>query len=408
MTLSAPTSEATTPPERLHLRIHSAVLMLLVALPSTALFQKYTGLAGVLAYLLIVAVVWWVVLKTSLCWAPWARRGFQYFAGLACSGLILIFVVVHPIEDGKGPGKSSDRDEGLNLAATRLMAGKTPYYPANPEAGPLSVLPGSILLATPFVALGNSAYQNIFWLAVFLGTACWFFKDGALALILLGLPLALSPVAQYEFISGGDLISNGIFVAVFALAAITVWANPASPAWQRWLTCLLLGMAFASRANFLLLAPLFGAAVWRISGPRPAILASLLVGLTSLALTVPFYLNNPGEFTPLLTKAKLGGVDHALPWASKAMIAATILASLISACWLIFKREGRPIIGFFRCCTYVTLTPIICSILLASFWRGQLDLRILQERFGLMFVFFALFGWGAALLSTESDDPMIR
>jgi hypothetical protein len=370
------------------------VLALLLAFPSAGFVQKYTGLAGLAAYVLAVVAVVFFVRKASGPFAPWCRRHFRVLGGMILVGLAICFAIGYPIEDSRGPGKSSDRDQGLNLAVTRLEALKTPYYPSNHVAGPLSVLPGSILLATPFVALGNSAYQNWFWLTVFLYCGFVVFRDNALALCLLAVPLGLSPAALYEFISGGDMLSNGIFTAAFSLLALERWSNPSAPAWSRWLSCVLLGVALSSRANFLLLTPLFGAVVWRIAGFRNAFAAALLVTLTAAAITLPFYFNDPAGFTPLMSRQKLAGADHALPWASTAMIGATVLAAGLCALRLLMRRNDEPIVAFFRACTIVTLTPMICTVLISSIVNGHPDFSFMCDRFGLMYVFFALLGWG--------------
>ena len=370
------------------------VLALLLAFPSAGFVQKYAGLVGLVGYGIAVVTGVFFIRKFSARCAPWCRRHFRMLRAVILAGLAIIFAIGYPIEDCRGPGKSSDRDQGLNLAVSRLAQGKTPYYPPGREAGPLSVLPGSILLAAPFVALGNSAYQNWFWLTAFLFCAVRLFKDNALALCLLAIPLALSPAAQYEFISGGDLIANGIFVAAFSLLALNRWSNPSAPGWSRWLCCLLLGVALASRANFLLLAPLFGAVVWRIAGFRNALTATALVVLTAAAITLPFYLNDPAGFTPLMSKQKLAGVDHALPWASRAMIGATILAAILCAWRLIACRGDDPTTAFLRGCMIVTLTPMVCVVLFSSAINGHPDFSFMTDRFGLMYVFFALLGWG--------------
>ena len=370
------------------------ILALLLAFPSAGFLQKYSGLAGLVGYgIAVVAVVFFVRNSNARC-GPWCRRHYRVLAALALVGLAVIFTIGYPIEDGRGHLKSSDRDEGLNLAVSRLVAGQTPYYPPSSEAGPLSVLPGSILLAAPFVALGNSAYQNWFWLAVFLVCAVRLFRDHALALCLLAIPLAVSPAAQYEFISGGDLIANGIFVAAFSLLALNRWSSPSAPNWSRWLCCVLLGVALASRANFLLLTPLFGAVVWRIAGFRNALAATAVVVLTAAAITLPFYLNDPAGFTPLMSKQKLAGVDHALPWASKAMIGATVLTAILCGWRLLAYRSNDPITAFFRGCTIVTLTPMLCVVLLSSAIHSDPDFSFMTDRFGLMYIFFALLGWG--------------
>ncbi len=376
----------------------------LLAFPSTGFVQKYSGLPGVAIYLAAVFGVVILISRFGGRLAPPVRKHFRMVAAALFAGLAICFVALHPLEDSRGPGKSSDRDEGLELAVTRLAEARTPYYGPNQVAGPLSVLPGSVILAAPFVGVGQVGYQNLFWLGIFLFCLCRFFKDRMLVLCLLTLPLAVSPAALYEFVSGGDLLANGIFVAVLFLFALQLVSNSYAPGWQRWLACLLLGVGLASRPNFILLAPLFGATLWRMVGLRQAFAATALVVLTATILTVPFYLNDPAGFTPLLARKKLAGADHALPWASTYVIVTTVLVTLVCA-WRLFRHHpDEPIPRFFRACTWVTLTPMICAVAILSLVSGRLDFDFMRDRFGLMFVPFAILGWGGRWLRNPANS----
>lgn len=381
------------------------ILSLLLAFPSTGFLQKHTGLTGVAVYLAAVIGMVYLTARLATRFAPWLERHFRKLASFAIAALAVGFVVLHPLEDRKGPGKSSDRDEGLEMAVTRMAHGESPYYPSNRIAGPLSVLPGSILLAAPFVALGNPGYQNVFWLAVFLFATRAFLNSGATALWLLAISLGLSTAAMYEFVSGGDMIANGIFVALFFLFALGVWGNGKAPSWQRWVACILVGVGLASRANFLLLMPLFGAALWRLAGLRQAISATTIATLSYAAVTLPFYLHDPAGFTPLGSRNKIASLDESLPWASTAIIVVTILCALSSAVWLLVQRRTEERVAFFRGCTVVTLVPMICTVLIASWLSHYPDFGIMRDRFGLMFVFFALLGWGG---SREPQSLRVR
>lgn len=381
------------------------ILGLLVAFPSTGVIQKYTGLVGVVFYVL--AVLGFIFFSRYILqrFAPWMRLHFRVISIFAIAGLAVGFMVLHPIEDGRGPGKSSDRDEGLEIAVTRMARGETPYYPSNKIAGPLSVMPGSMLLAAPFVVIGTSGWQNVFWLAALLFAASSFFKDSAAGIWLLVVPLTVSVAAQYEFISGGDLIANGIFVALFFLLAMNSWKISEAASWQRWLACVLVGISLASRANFLLLMPLFVAAIWRLGGLKNAVVAGVIAGLTAISITLPFYLHDPAAFAPLGTSSKLKYWDQVLPWASKSIIAMTILASLLGSLWLLASKNQTTTRNFFRCCTIVTLTPMIAAILISSWVNEHADFGIMKDRFGLMYVCFAILGWGNGLRESrlESD-----
>lgn len=384
-------------------------LACVIAFPSTGFVQKYGGMAGVFAYVAGVVACLAIVWKFLPCCAPWLRKHFRVVAtGVVC-GLLAGYVGLHPLEDNKGPGKSSDRDEALELAVSRMGEGKTPYYPDNKIAGPLSLLPGSILLAAPFVALGDVGYQNVFWLAAFLLVARRWFRSPALALALLLASLALSPAALYEFISGGDMLANGIFVALLLFAVVKTWSEPLAPAWMRWGACCLLGIGLASRANFFLLTPLLGMLLWRQVGFRQAFLALAVVGLVAAGITVPFYLNDPAGFTPLLARQKLSVGGGALPWAGQAIIAATLLTSWAGA-WRLWRSAAVPLPPlFFRWCARVTVTPMIGAVLVSSWIHGRPDFEFMRDRFGLMFVGFGLFGWGGRWLQERSgkgDKPL--
>jgi hypothetical protein len=367
------------------------VLGLLVAFPSSGIVHKYTGTFGLLGYLLGVIVIFSVLKKFGLPFSKWWRKNFKFTAAAVFLAFAACFAVVYPIENSKGPGKSSDRDQGLNISAGKLMHGENPYYEDEPDAGPLSVLPGSIILASPFVAAGNSAYQNLFWLAAFVVFAAFLFRDRMLALTLIAVSLALSPSAMHEFISGGDLMSNGIYVAVFSILALRAWTseNPKN-AW-RWVSLILFGMALASRPNFLFILPLFGALLWRETSFGKAITASSSVFLAFCALTLPFYFSDPDGFTPLVARAKIE--IPGIPWASVAVIIITAALTIASSFALLLRRNDNPTVAFARKCALVILAPMIAMVILRSISSGGLDFEFMRDRFGLMYLPFALIGW---------------
>ncbi len=385
------------------------ILALLLAFPSTGFVQKYTGLAGVAVYVAGFIAALFLIKRFGGHAAPWLGKYFGRLTILGMAGLVVGFAVLHPLEDGRGgSGKSSDRDEGLNLAVTRMVQGLSPYYPQNSEAGPLSVLPGAAVLAAPFVVLGDSSYQNIFWLGAFLFAARHVFKDKALALILTFAPLALSPAAQFEFISGGDLLANGIYMALFLLLAIETWSAPDAPSPRRWLVCLLLGVTMASRPNFFLLTPLLAAVLYRRAGFPKAAAGITLVMVAAIGITLPFYLHDPQGFTPLLARQKLAVIDHSLPWASKAMIGMTALTGILGGVVLLRHPLRGLNQAFFRWCAWVTLCPMVCAVVSFSVIHQHLDFSFNRDRYGLMYVFFALLGWGGVLLGERRKSESLK
>lgn len=370
---------------------HPWVLGLLVAFPSAGLVHKYIGSFGLLGYLLGVIVIFSLLKNFGLPFSDWWRNNFKLTAAGAFLAFAACFAIVYPIENSKGPGKSSDRDQGLNISAGNLLHGKYPYYEDAPDAGPLSVLPGSILLASPFVAAGNSAYQNLFWLAAFVVFAACIFDNRLLALTLIAVSLALSPSAMHEFISGGDLMSNGIFVAVFSILALREWTSENSSNIGRWAALILFGLALASRPNFLFILPLFGAILWRETSFNKAITASCVVFLAFCTVTLPFYFISPDNFTPLIARAKIE--IPGIPWASVGVIVVTAALTIASSFALLLRQHENPTVAFARQCTLVILAPMISMVILRSLSSGSPDFEFMRDRFGLMYIPFALIGW---------------
>ena len=205
------------------------------------------------------------------------------------------------------------------------------------------------------------------------------------------------------------MLANGIFVALLLLAVVKTWSQPLTRGWMRWGACVLLGIGLASRANFFLLTPLLGMLLWRQAGFRRAFLALAVAGLVAVAITLPFYLNDPGGFTPLLARQKLSVGGGNLPWAGQAIIAATFLTALIGA-WRLWRAARGPLAPlFFRWCALVTVTPMIGAVLVSSWIQGRPDFEFMRDRFGLMLVCFGLLGWGGRWLrepSGKSETPL--
>ena len=397
------------------------VLAFLLSLSSAGLVQKYLGLAGVAANLLVATVVLGLLARYGRGVGAFLDNRFVGWVALAVILLAVGYGVGHPYEDGRGLGRSSDRDEGLEIAVARLISGETPYYPANPVAGPLSVLPGGISLSVPFVLLGDVGFQNVFWIGVFLVAGAAWFGQGSLASGLALAMMVLSPSFLHEFASGGDLIANGMYVAILMVWCFLEWNARMRVVGERdaglhktnrrdirisgggrwaWPSTVLLGIAMASRPNFLLLYPLFACGLWRVAGLRTAVISGGGASLVSLCMILPFYMNDPAGFTPWIARRKVAIADQALPWAGTAIIGLTALLALAGAMALLRGRgeSGKTLADLCRWCAAVTLSPMICAVIARSWILGALDFGFMLDRFGVMYLGFAAFGWGGALM----------
>jgi hypothetical protein len=132
--------------------------------PSLAQVQKYLGTTGVVIYIFVALSVLlvgyrhfspWFICTASEKQALWLAAGTFLF-------LIVVFAFVYPIANSGIVGGGSDREDNINIAAIGLLHGNYPYYAQGYLGSPTHSLPGSLLLAIPFVMLGNSVYQNFF------------------------------------------------------------------------------------------------------------------------------------------------------------------------------------------------------------------------------------------------------
>lgn len=277
-----------------------------LGLPSTALLQKYFGLAGVAAYLLglVLALLLWPRFGRHLPWpgAAFLEKQFPWLALLTCAALLGLFALAYPITNNGRTGdrrtSGSDTDDALNLATTELLHGRYPYYPRTYLDNPITPMPGALLLAIPFVLLGNSAYQSFFWLLLWLLAMRRHWQAGRPPLLLLWLMLALSPVVVYSLVVGNDYLANSLYVLLFMLWLVRWAPRPGLNPWLKLLPAICLGIGLSSRANFLLLLPLIFATLAQLAGRPAALRSTVTTGLTFLLVTLPFYLYDPAGFSP--------------------------------------------------------------------------------------------------------------
>lgn len=285
----------------------------------------------------------------------------------------------------------SDNDEALTIATTELLQGRYPYYPRTYLGNPISPLPGSLLLAVPFVLLGNGAYQNFFWLVIFALILNRYLGDSRKTLLLLWITLLLSPSVLHQLIIGSDYIANSLFVLVFTLLTIEPFANYTRGRRSIW-PAILLGVALASRANFILVLPLVFAALGQRAGFRTAVTQVTMTCIVFGFVTLPFYFYDPPGFSPLHTANKLGQFQPLIP-------AAGIVLPLVAGgvAGLLSLRNNRDIGTCFAHCTLVLAFPVLCGIVFASLSAAGLDFR--YAFYGIFFLFFGVVAFGPALLA---------
>ncbi len=264
---------------------------------------------GLSVYLLGAIVLIPLVLHVSLTLL--AKRMTPNLAWLVvalCFGvLITAFAVGYPYAQNHSAGGGSDADDALNVAAGELLHGRYLYYPRTYLNFPISPLPGAVFLAEPFYLLGGAAWQNVFWLIAYFFISLHTLRDVRWALIHFLTLLCFSPAVLHHYVIGSDLIANPIYV--MASMQFLLLIHPERRPFAATACAILFGVALSSRFNFVFVVPSVFVLLWRQYGRAAAIRQSLIVVVAFIGVTLPFYLYDPSDFSPLHATNKLRYFD---------------------------------------------------------------------------------------------------
>lgn len=264
---------------------------------------------------------------------------------------ILTILAIPLVNAGKLPG-ANYRDESLNLAVGELLHGRYPYYVTASGKEPITPLPGSLLLAIPFVLVGSSGFQNCFWLFVFFRLCVRYLRNSTRALALLLSVFAGAPVIVRELSSGSDLLSNTIWILASVMAIEN--CDHFSPPINLFIA-VAAGIGFSSRPNFVLLAPLLYSALIRRRGIRCATSYVLVAAAVWGIVTLPFYLYDPGGFSPLHVVRFVNRFDTVLPYSGIILPGASFLASILLA----LKKTNGPGSLLMRSAVVLGIAPVL-------------------------------------------------
>jgi hypothetical protein len=356
-----------------------------LGVPSLGLVQAHMGYAGVAAYLLGVYAA--LALGKSLA-AParsWLseRRAFFLLAGTFCA-LIAVFAVVHPIVDET----KGDANEALNYAASELLHGRYPYGVKTQLGNVIAPLPGSVLFAFPFVVLGDSAYQNFLWLAIFCMFCRRLFGSWRSALVIFWAVVALSPTVVQSVILGGDRVANTLFVLLLTVFLVASVEDSGTSRMRTTLAAALLGIALSSRANFLFLIPIMVPLLLRRAGATRTIQSLAVVAAGFAVVTAPFYFYDPDGFTPTHQLSKL---KPAFPLAGELVLVLAGLLAVGLAFWS--ARQASPgYRDFFAGSAVVQAFLFIGAVGLFALQVRDLDATFvfIKEGYGVHFLFFGV------------------
>src|SRR6266849_4245550 len=350
-----------------------AGLAFCLVIPTCGVIQKYFGNIGLLIYLVAATAILWLVFRylLELVLSRLSERQAQFLAAVTFVALIAVFALVFPRANVHVAGRGSDADDALNLAVGELLHGRYPYYVQTYLQNSIANFPGAILLAAPFVLLGNSAYQILIWIV-----------------------LLFSPVVINYVVTGGDDLANSIYVLLFMLLTVRWVSSSDVPAWKRVLAALLVGVGLSSRANFLLAMPQLFAALTIKVGWRAALNYVAGAGAAFAAVTIPFWLYDLADFTPLHTQAhKVAEFQTILPFAGLVVAALGGGIALVLA-WRSIKLRRET---WLRDCAIVQAFLVICVTTLTVIQTGTLSLT--STSYGVFFLFFGVLAFGPKMFA---------
>jgi hypothetical protein len=369
--------------------------------PSLGVVYKNLVLTGIIAYFLATTILMLILdrflikrfnLLVNNSLAIW-------LAALTFISLVVGYLVIYPIANSGVVGGGSDADDALNIAARELLHGRYPYYPVTYLGNSIAPLPGAVLLSIPFVLLGNSAYQNIFWLAAFSAVVYLHFKDVRLALLLIWACLILSPVVLSNIATGVDEISNAIYVLIFMFFVVRFVPDYRSSLLKKIASAIILGIGLSSRSNFVLLLPLVFSTLVQNSGWRDAIKYTAITGITVVAITIPFWLYDPQRFSPVTVQySKVSQFGSILPFAGMIMpFTGGLLAILLA-----YRYSDGSFVNLLRNSAIVQAFLVICTAICLVIQAGFEGLT--WTGFGIFFLPFGIFASWASLYARTATD----
>jgi hypothetical protein len=248
---------------------------------------------------------------------------------------------------------------------------------------PVSPLPGSLLLALPFVLLGSSAYQN--WgfgaLALWCVGRRWGFGEALLALVACFASLALAQ----EWLFGGDLITVALVSAAAVAAVVAAVDRPR----LRALAGLALGIALLSRPNLAFVFVSLLAWALRTRSARAVLPMLALAALVSGAGVSAFYLWDPLHFTPFHVIRKLDYQNHgnlAIAVSATMLLAAVALGAVP---WYRGPESAR----LFLELAAVQAVPLATMVIAQSVGEAHVTFAFLKERFGIVPFVWCVVAW---------------
>lgn len=274
--------------------------------PSMGVLVKYTGMIGLVLSALVAVKAIAAFTAHLLRHAPDASYRWLIVAG----GLtVLMFAVLYPLAHSGLFGPGSDRDDALNVAVRALVALQDPYSVTSIFGNVPTPMPGALLLALPFYLIGNSAFQNIFWVVTFFWWASRRFEKTTPALWLGLIFIVGCPASLRDLVTGGDYLVNALYVSI-AIDLVFCSLREEQRAY-RFATAIFLCFAISSRPIYALAVPVLAGTIVQYAGWRSLLGFLLVIGFGCGLLIGPIYLYDPDHFPTVHIAMKVADMP---PW----------------------------------------------------------------------------------------------
>jgi hypothetical protein len=276
--------------------------------------------------------------------------------------LTTAFAVLYPISLKHSSNSGSDREDALRIELNAVHHHQYPYSVRTFLGHLPTPLPGAMLLAAPFYAIGHTAWQNLLWIALFFVFTLRFFRFRATALVYLAAFLIFAPAQLSDLTSGGDYCINFFYVAIavalfsHSLQQRLYFSIPAA---------LFLGMTLSSRAIFIfMLVPLVALALQRTNRFRTFFLIAVVLAACA-TITLPIF--TPAPLPHLFQQLQQTSTKlRFLPPALHAQWTLPALALLVSAVSFFVRMNLRRVFLIFSCSAFVILAPPVFGLVLLA------------------------------------------
>jgi hypothetical protein len=276
--------------------------------------------------------------------------------------LVAAFAVLYPISLRHTLNSGSDREDALRVELSAVVRHSYPYDARTFLGNPPTPLPGAMLLAAPFFAVGHIAWQNLFWLALFFFFTVRFFDYRATALLFLMVFVLLAPANLSDLISGGDYLTNFFYFSV----AVALFARSLGCSYYICIpAALFLGVTLSSRVVYgFALIPLLALTLQRTSRLRTVVLfVAVLAGAATVTVPIlaPHFL---AHFVGLLNQNS--GKLRYIPGALHPRWTLPLLAVIASSTAFFMRMDLPRFFLIFGVASFVVLAPSAATLALYS------------------------------------------